>query len=200
MAEPWRARRATPPNEEPSDRELVSRAQDGDRAAFASLYRRYVDAVHRYCFRRLEERDAAEDATSLVFTRALASLPRYREGSFRAWLFAIAHNAVVDAHRRRRPNVPLDDLADRPAADPTPEESVLIGEERRSVRTLLAHLTPDQRRVIELRLAGLNGAEIARVLGRSTNAVDVAQYRAMRRLRDLLVEPEAAGEVRRARR
>jgi RNA polymerase sigma-70 factor (ECF subfamily) len=200
MAEPWRARRATPPKEVPSDRELVSRAQDGDRAAFAALYRRYVDAVHRYCFRRLEEREAAEDATSLVFTKALAALPKYRESSFRAWLFAIAHNIVVDAHRRRRPIVPLDDLADRPAAGPTPEESVLIGEERRSVRALLAHLTPDQRRVIELRLAGLDGAEIARVLGRSTNAVDVAQYRAMRRLRDLLVEPLAAEEVRRARR
>ena len=52
-------------------------------------------------------------------------------------------------------------------------------------------LPPEQARPLELRLAGLNDAEIARVLGRSHGAVRVAQHRALRRLRALL---EAAGK------
>ena len=37
------------------------------------------------------------------FLRALAALPSYRAGSFRSWLFTIAHNVITDALRRRRP-------------------------------------------------------------------------------------------------
>jgi hypothetical protein len=43
--------------------------------------------------------EAAEDATSLVFAKALAGLPSYRAdgATFRSWLFTIAHNVVIDA-------------------------------------------------------------------------------------------------------
>src|SRR5262245_30088354 len=91
------------------DGELVALALD-DRAAFASLYERYMGKVYMFCLDRLQEPAAAEDATSQVFLNALAALPRYRErgGGFRPWLFRIAHNVVVDAVRARRP---LTDLA-----------------------------------------------------------------------------------------
>ena len=64
---------------------LVARAQR-DPAAFAPLYEAYFDAVYRYCYHRLGDWSAAEDAASLVFTNALAALPRFRtnvrSGSF----------------------------------------------------------------------------------------------------------------------
>lgn len=179
------------------DMELVALART-DRAAFAILYRRYVVPVHRYCYRRLGDRAAAEDATGTIFLKALASLPGYREGSFRGWLFAIAHHAVVDALRARRPSSSLEAAWAVAAGDPSPEELMLVGEERRTVQEMLAFLTPDQRRVVELRLAGLTGPEIARVLGRTTNAVDVAQHRAIRRLRALLGLEPTTGENHRA--
>jgi DNA-directed RNA polymerase specialized sigma24 family protein len=56
-------------------------------------------------------------------------------------------------------------------------------DERRTLRALLAPLPVDQRRVLELRLAGLTGAEIAVVLARSVAAVKMLQLRAMTRLR-----------------
>ncbi|MDP9364185.1 MAG: sigma-70 family RNA polymerase sigma factor [Chloroflexota bacterium] len=171
------------------DAALVARARD-DPAAFAPLYERYLDPVYRYCYRRLGGREAAEDATAQVFAKALAALPAYRDGSFRAWLFAIAHNAVADNHRRRahRPEAPLEAVGDPPDRAPTPEEVAVENDERRSVRALLAVLPVDQRRVLELRLAGLSGAEIATALGRSVAAVKMLQLRAMTRLRaDLVV-------------
>jgi RNA polymerase sigma-70 factor (ECF subfamily) len=174
------------------DAGLVALAQH-DRRAFAPLYARYAEPVYRYCHRRLGSPEAAADATSQTFAQALAALPRYRAGSFRAWLFAIAANVVADAHRRRRPAVSLDEAglgaalaASLVDASPLPEEQALAAEDRRSVATLLARLTPDQRRVVELRLAGLTGPEIAAALGISVTAVRSAQFRAYGRLRRLM--------------
>jgi RNA polymerase sigma-70 factor, ECF subfamily len=176
------------------DAVLVERARR-DPQDFAPLYGRYVDAVYRYCYRRLGGREAAEDATSAVFAKALAALPAYRDGSFLGWLFAIAHNVVADVHRRRRPEGPLAAVGDPVDAAPTPEEAALAADERRSVRALLATLPTDQRRVLELRLAGLTGAEIAAVLGRSVAAVKMLQLRAMTRLRADLGVGAAARET-----
>ena len=167
-----------------ADAELVAAALL-DRAAFAPLYQQYVDPVFRYCLRRLGSRESAEDATSQVFTKVLAGLPGYRaeRSSFRSWLFAVSHNVLVDFERARRPQQDLD-MADLIAdPDPGPEDAALSAESRREVQLLLASVPPDQRRVLELRLAGLTTAEIAQALGMTPNAVRVSQFRAMTRLR-----------------
>ena len=170
-----------------ADATLLARARR-EPAAFAPLYARYLGPVYGYSFRRLGTREAAEDATSLVFTKALAALPRYEEraGSFRAWLFAIAHNVVVDQVRGRLPDQALDAAAEAPDLAPTPEDHALAADDGRLLRALLARLTPDQRQVVELRLAGLTDREIAQALGRSHGAVRMSQFRAVARLRTLL--------------
>lgn len=190
--------RAAPAGER-DDAALVALAKQ-DRQAFAALYRRYVDAVHRYCHRCLGDRDAAEDAISLIFTKALAALPRCRDDAFRPWLFTIAHNVIVDLQRARAPLGPLTAawaLADR-SPDGSPEAQALAADDARTIRTLLAQLTPDQRELLELRLTGLTDAEIARVLGRSHGAVRASQCRALARLRAIVgAAPEEATDDRR---
>jgi RNA polymerase sigma-70 factor, ECF subfamily len=174
------------------DERTLAVAAKSDRAAFGVLYDRYVHRVYGYCARRLRTPEEAEDATSRVFTRALAAMPHYRDDghSFGAWLFAIAHNVVVDEWRARQGGehaMPwIENVAATVDAALDPEESTLIAEGVREVRTLLARLPADQAQLIELRLAGLTDKEIAFVLGRSHGAVRVAQYRAIRRLRGLL--------------
>jgi RNA polymerase sigma-70 factor (ECF subfamily) len=173
------------------DMRLVVRAQQ-DPHAFAALYDRYVTRVYGYCYRRLGSREAAEDATSLVFSRVLTALPRFATegGTFRSWLFTIAHHAVVDARRARREDWPLSAAAAVVDPAPDPEDEALAADEVRAFRALLVHLTPEQAQVVELRLAGLTDVEIARVLGRSHGAVRAAQHRALIRLRAVLgVEP-----------
>ncbi len=168
-----------------SDAELVALARR-DPQAFAQLYGRYLDPIHRYCFRRLGSREAAEDATSLIFANALAALPRYHGSSFRSWLFTIAHHVIVDRYRGTHPEHSLEAAAEVLDDARSPEELAIAAEERRSVCALFAQLPEHQRRVVELRLAGLTGAEIAQVLGRSRANVDVTQSRAVARLRVLL--------------
>lgn len=164
--------------------ELVVRAKR-DRAAFAPLYLAYFQPVYGYCYRRLGRAEDAADATSQIFARALVALPTCREETFRAWLFTIAHNVLTDIYRAKRPSAPLDAASDVPDRSPSPEDAVVAAETRLTVHTLLANLIPDQRQILELRLAGLTSKEIAVVLGRSPNAVDQAQFRAVSRLRRL---------------
>jgi RNA polymerase sigma factor (sigma-70 family) len=158
-----------PPTPEPpmaasvpdEDAWLVASAKHDPRA-FAPLYARYFDPVYRYCYRRLGSPEAAADMCAQIFTKAIAALPGYREGrtTFRSWLFTIAHNVLVDELRTRHPTAALE--AALHIVDPatSPEESALSAETSQTVGELLAQLPPDQRRVMELRLAGLTGPEI----------------------------------------
>ncbi len=168
------------------DREIVAdlvRKARLDRAWFELLYLRHVDAVYRFCLRRVGSPDHAADLTSQIFIKVFTSLESCDEWRFRSWLFSIARNTLIDAQRRHRDDVPLDDLIDIQSGEPSPEATYLEKEQRLSVVHLLSLLTNDQRQIVELRLAGLNGNEIAEILGRSRASVDTAQSRAIARLR-----------------
>lgn len=183
-------RRATP--ETPPDADLIAAART-DPDAFLALYERYVDRIYGYCFARLGDCAAAEDATSEVFTKAFAAIGRYQDGIFAAWLFRIAHNVVVDA-RRRRVAAPLAALDERPDPARGPDELAQAIAEGAAVRAALSTLAADERAVVELPYAGWSGEEIAAHLGRSPAAVKQLRYRAMRRLRALLISAGHAPE------
>lgn len=179
---------------------LVARAQV-NHAAFAPLYNRYFEPIFRFCYYRLGDWQEAEDAASDVFTKALGNLDRFHTGDqedgFRCWLFAIARHVVTDRHREqvRHPTAPLDAASSAAAGGPTPEEAAVTADNHRHLRSLLARLKPHQRDLLELRLAGLKNAEIARILGRSHAAVRKEQSRIVHLLRgfvDLDPEKEAA--------
>jgi RNA polymerase sigma-70 factor (ECF subfamily) len=167
-----------------------------DPRAFAPLYSRYFDPIYRYCYRRLGDPEAAADATSQVFAKALSALPGYRDDatSFRSWLFAIAHNVLIDEARSRRLTSPLDEAAGVAATAPSLEEEILTAEVQTTIRGLLLQLSPDQRQIMELRLAGLTGPEIAAAVGRSLGSIKIAQVRAFARLRAALGLAEAPRE------
>lgn len=160
--------------------------------AFTALYDRYFPAVHGYCLSQLGDADAAEDATSQTFLKALVALPAYTEtGRFRAWLFAIAHNAVQDAIRSRRAQEPLEAAANVFDPDTTPEEKAIAELDRAWLDGVIARLPAADRHVLELRRVGLSGQEIAAVLGISHEAAKKRQLRAMDQVRvEIALAPE----------
>jgi RNA polymerase sigma-70 factor (ECF subfamily) len=176
------------------DDAVLAAAARLDRRAFTPLYERYVGPIYRYCYHRLGNREAAEDATSQVFTRALAAISRYQtnRGSFRSWLFVIAHNIVVDWHRQQQPLASLT-LLDPPSPMGGPEYEALEAQERTELSVLLAGLPLEQRRVMELRLSGLTSPEVATVLGTTPTAVRSLQFRAVATLRARLQSPDSPG-------
>jgi len=196
---------------EATDTDLVARAQH-DPLAFAPLYQRYVTPVYRYCFRQTSDPDIAADLTAHIFTKALEGLPRYQSrlalrtdreggGTFRSWLFAIAHNAIIDRLRRERPTQPLDPTHEQTTdPDDGPEFRAIHQDELARMLAVLDRLPDTHRQIIELRLAGLTAAEIAASLGLSRAAVKSAQTRAYSRLRNLLEPPDVATVIELKRR
>jgi len=119
MRDRWRGRPRTEeePTDDAGDADLVVRARC-DPGAYEELFRRYWSAVLRYCYYRLGRWEEAEDAAGEVFANAFAAHAGFAvrngdvAGSFRSWLFWIAHNEVVSARRKRarRTELPLDGL------------------------------------------------------------------------------------------
>jgi RNA polymerase sigma-70 factor (ECF subfamily) len=169
-----------------------------DRAAFGVLYDRYVDRIYAYCRRRLQTQEAAEDATSQTFLKALGAIARYQPeaGTFRAWIFTIANRVVIDSYRREKSAASLDGIGDVRDLESGPEHVALDREASRELYALVDRLPEEQANLIQLRLAGLTDREIAGVLGRSYGAIRVAQHRAIKRLQELATNASATKRTR----
>jgi RNA polymerase sigma-70 factor (ECF subfamily) len=168
---------------------LVAQARHDPRL-FATLYARYFAGVYHYCFSELRDPEAAADAASLIFLRALSALHRYRpDDRFRSWLFAIAHNTILDARRREHTTTPLTIELALVDPSPRPEECALMHLELERLEEALGGLPEDDRRVLELRRSGLRGHEIGEVLGIGHAAARQRQARALSRLRLALSAP-----------
>jgi RNA polymerase sigma-70 factor (ECF subfamily) len=171
---------------EPDEQLAVRAAYDAE--AFAELYRRYAGPVRRYCAFRIHDKSSIEDVTSQVFVQALEGLRNSSVSRVRPWIFTIAHHKIVDFRRRWRETIDIDETAELASHAPGPEELAIGITEVARLRQAIAQLSPDQMRVIELRLSGLDGPEIRQVLGRTRSWVDTTQYRALIRLRSLLTD------------
>lgn len=166
-----------------------------DRRHFAELYERYSVRVYRYCYFRLSERQAAEDATSEVFLRAMRGLDGFRGGDFLAWLFAIARNVVATSYRSRKPQESLDTAGDLADLADGPEQLALLQAERAALRRAIDSLPNHQRQAVEFHLAGVSVKDSARALGKSPEAVKMLRFRALQGLRAALDVSAARREV-----
>ncbi len=173
-----------------SDAELVTHAQRGEVNAIGRLYDRHRESIFRYLWIRLDDRQLAEDLTGDVFMRMLDALPRYRlQGlPFRAWLYRIAHNLLIDYFRKmnHQTTVPIE-IAEELEADDDPRQTIEQTLLTERLQAALLRLEPTQCEVIILRfLAGLSLHETAQTLGKTEAAIKALQHRGLSGLRRAL--------------
>ena len=167
---------------------VLAAAQVGEAWAFTRLFEWLGRPVVAYL--RGAGVEDPDGTANEVFLRAFRGICGFEgtEGRFRSWVFAIAHNLIVDERRRRsrRPVVrPMEELSEPAVAGADEEALVALGDER--VQAMLAVLPPDQREVILLRLvADLSIEDTAAAIGKSPGAVKALQHRATNRLRRTL--------------
>jgi RNA polymerase sigma-70 factor (ECF subfamily) len=183
------------PGQPAEDHQLLKEAQQGEADAFGVLYERHATAIYRYLCLHLGNHPDAEDLTSEVFLRAWQSLPRYHQRGvpFRAYLFRIAHNALVDHYRHRRGQDRLHQEEDNISVDEkdSPLENLLGKSDRSELAGILSSLREDYRTVLILRFfSQLSPAETAMVMHRTPGAVRVLQHRALEALRQRMIEKE----------
>jgi RNA polymerase sigma-70 factor, ECF subfamily len=154
-------------------------------AEFEELYRSSRNDVFAYVAGLLRDRGAAEDVTALAFERAYRRRSKFdpRRGSRRAWLFGIARNAALDELRRRGRHAELASDPEDEAAI-SPEDAADAALRRTTVRAAIADLTPRERELVALKyFAGLQNAEIARVIGSSETNAGTKLHRVIEKLR-----------------
>jgi RNA polymerase sigma-70 factor (ECF subfamily) len=164
-----------------------------DAAAFGELYNRYFDRVFRYVRLKTGNTVEAEDVVAAVFLNAWRMIDRFspkHEASFAAWIFRLAHNALVDRYRRMREVASLD-----VAVDPVVGHELYVNPEaelewRLTIAELhqaLRSLTDEQREVVLLRFVeGLSAREVGKIMGKREGTIRGMQFRAIEALRRAL--------------
>ncbi|GHJ35946.1 RNA polymerase sigma factor [Streptomyces sp. TS71-3] len=184
MNQPGHVRR-----ERPQDRALedaLARAQEGDEAAFATVYRMVHPGVLGYV--RGLVGDDAEDVAAEAWLEITRDLWRFRgdAGGFRGWTATIARHRALDHLRRQRvrPRSSFLDPAvlELPGGQNTQEQAIESITTRQALN-LIAGLPQDQAEAVLLRVVvGLTGPAAARVLGKRPGAVRSAAHRGLKRL------------------
>ena len=130
------------------------------------------------------------------------ALPTFRRDGrpFLAFVYAIASNKVVDAHRvaGRSRSVAVADVPETAAQEPGPEFQAVAGAVRGTMDGMLGRLPRTQQEILRLRVTvGLSAEETAEALGMTAGAVRVAQHRALAKLRGMLDgDSDLRGQVR----
>lgn len=168
---------------------LVEAVREGDREAFAKLYRTYANLVRVAVRDQLRDPNHVADAVQETFARALASIQKLRDPErFRPWLMSIARHTAIDI-RRDGSRLVLSEPENTEVANGASDLSEVsaLREVSSMVDGLVGGLS--RRDAIALRLVtlGFDVADVATALGIKHGAAKVVLHRARRRLRAQLV-------------
>ncbi|MFO0882156.1 MAG: sigma-70 family RNA polymerase sigma factor [Candidatus Saccharimonadales bacterium] len=154
--------------------------------AFTELYTRYVDKIYSYVYWRTSDAGVAEDITSEVFTKAWAARDTF-DGTYpQAWLYTIARNLLTDYHRRLKPSVDSDVLAELvDTTHDTPQEAAEKTLTREKLARAISQLPEQAQSIIIWRFVdNESAAEIGKRLGISEGNVRIQQMRALKRMKE----------------
>jgi len=159
-----------------NDKELVKKAQKGDKAAFDALVIKYQFKVVNLVTRFVKDDDDAQDVAQEAFIKAYRGLANFRgDSAFYTWLYRIAINSAknyIVSQNRKSPTyaVDIDDAEHMESAAAlkeidTPEGTMLTSEIESTVYKAIKELPEDLKTAITLReLEGMTYEEIANVM------------------------------------
>lgn len=172
--------------------ELVKRAREGDRDAFASLVQLTSDRMYAIATRILRDSHLAEDALQGAFVTAWRTLPTLRDPArFEAWLRRLlVHACYAEARRRRSWTTHIRVL---PVDGPAGPDGLLSIVDRDALDRAFRRLNMEQRAVFVLHHhLGLALTEIAETLGIPAGTARSRLHYATRTLRAAIIEADAA--------
>ncbi len=180
----------------PEDSALMLRYQDGDVAAFETLYRRHKDPIYRYLLRLSGHRDTAEDIFQEVWGKIVKARANYRPtAKFTTFLYRVAHNCFIDHVRRNKRHSGNTIL--EPELHSDPGETLELTTERSLARERLEEALktlPDEQRDAFLlsEEGGLSVDQIASVTGCNRETAKSRLRYAVNKLRNAIDEPAEA--------
>lgn len=164
---------------------LIASCQGGQLADFDPLYRKYVNQVFGFVYRRTMNRQLAEDLVSVTFMKALEKIHTYsaKKGPFVAWLYRIARNTLTDHYRKKRDAMNIEDVWDL-SSDEIVSNDVADRMNFDKIKEALKGLDPLKRDIILMRVwDGLSYREIGEIIGKSEDNCKVIYSRTIKDLR-----------------
>jgi RNA polymerase sigma-70 factor (ECF subfamily) len=170
-----------------SDEKLMRRYASGDMSAFETLYARYRGPLYRYIRRQVHDPATANDLYQGSWERVIRARKSYRaDAPFKAWIYRITRNLLVDHFRRNRPHAELQPDTQE-AGNPQPAEALATQERHERLLSAIQALPPDQKDALLLRLeSGLSLAEIAKMTGAGQETVKSRLRYATAKLKQVL--------------
>jgi RNA polymerase sigma-70 factor (ECF subfamily) len=174
----------------PTDEEILGGLRTGEvDESMRTLARAYGGDLYGFALRRLGDPQLAEEVVQEVMVRVWRNAGRFnpRRGSLKSWVYEMAGNLVIDAHRRRavRPALSSADPQEASGGDDPLEREIL----RWQVQALVAQLRPEHREVITLvHFEGLTVRAAAERLRIPEGTVKSRCYYALESLRVALEE------------
>jgi RNA polymerase sigma-70 factor (ECF subfamily) len=176
-----------------ADDEIVTLLATGDERGLIALYDRYAPVVYSLIVTIVRRQDVAEELTQEVFLRAWRQASSFESdrGRVQSWLLAISHDVAIAEVRRgdRRPRHDTDgtdqsrsilEVSDRSRMR---EERVPGGMRTDAVLAMLAELSQDQRRILEMAyFEGLTQAEMAERTRLPLDTIKTMTHLALQRL------------------
>lgn len=190
-----------------TEMQIVKRAQQGDREAFASLYEAHKQKVFALCLRITRNREEAEDCTQEAFMQCFLRLSTFRgESALSTWLYRLTVNTVLMRMRgQRRMPIPVETSSDDGGSGnlsllnsfPVVDLRLTGAVDRLTLRRALNKLPRGYRTIFLMHeVAGMAHSEIARQLGCSVGTSKSQLHQARARLRRFLGKPlRAPAEV-----
>ena len=160
----------------PTDEQLVTRAQKGDRRAFDLLVRKYQSRIMALIARFIQDPHEVMDVAQEAFIKAYRALPRFRgDSAFYTWLYRIAINTAKNhlvARSRKPPDSDIDaeDAENFEGADAlreieNPENALHTRQVREAIDAAIRSLPDDLRSAVTLReFDGMSYEQIAQVM------------------------------------
>jgi RNA polymerase sigma-70 factor (ECF subfamily) len=179
---------------EPWEAEVIGQCQKGQREPFAKLVDHYKRWVFGLIFRWLGQREAAEEMAQEVFLKAFSQIANFRgESKFSSWLYQISLNRCRDYWRsrefRRGPQLPLDEVLEKPALSPQVEQELEIRRRCHRLRGTLQTLPENYREALMLRyLHELSYEEMAKQTGQGISNLKMRVLRGLDLLKTKLRE------------
>lgn len=174
--------------EEPGDRELVLRVQDGDADAFDVLVRRYLGRARLVARRLMQDPDDADDLVQDAFLRALDRIATFDVSrAFEPWFTRLLVNLGLDQRRKQKVRRTETYDPETFAGGVSPEQEMERTELKASLGKALEALPDRQRLIVTLfEIDGHSTEEVASMLQVSQVTIRWHLHQARRTLRETL--------------
>ena len=180
-----------------TDDELIVNFVRGDALAFEELVLRYKNSLYQYILVMTGDEGAAGDVFQEVFLSVYKSAQKYQpQGKFKAWLFRLARNRVLNYFRDKDPLFSLDQTDEEgkeplheilPSGEELPLQTLERAELAEEIRKAALALPPKQREMVYLRQY-MSFKDIAQTLDLPLGTVLATSHRAIKKMQAMLLK------------